>query len=374
LPLLGGLQDGFRPGVFDRQAREATRRVSRDPDIWSLYALMKKSRLFEQAVAQFWERGLISGEMHLGTGEEAIIAGVVPHLRDGDAMALDHRGTSALLMRGVDPVALMCEILGSPGGLCAGQGGHMHLFSRDHLAATFGIVGAMGPAATGFALAGRHLRPGSVALAFFGEGAMNQGMLMESLNLAAVWELPVLFVCKDDGWAITTKQGDSHRGTMKERVQGLGVRYEEVDGLAVEDVWRAAKNAIDGARSGLGPAFLRARCVHLEGHFLGLLLLQIARRPVSKMPPVAVPLTRSLLTPGGASRQERLAGLRQVMSSIADTRRDPRDRQENDPVVRARGLLSSDPGRLAELEARVETEIASVLASVAAVTTEGSHT
>jgi len=101
------------------------------PDLWSLYSLMLKSRLIEEAVARLWQDGLISGEMHLGTGEEAIVAGVVSHLRDGDAMALDHRGTAALLMRGVEPVPILRELVGDRRGLCGGMGGHMHLLSRE---------------------------------------------------------------------------------------------------------------------------------------------------------------------------------------------------------------------------------------------------
>jgi pyruvate dehydrogenase E1 component alpha subunit len=126
---------------------------------------MLRSRLFEEAVAQLWQDGLISGEMHLGTGEEAIIAGMLDHLRDGDALALDHRGTAAMLMRGADPVSLLREMLGKPDGLCPGMGGHMHLFAPELLAATSGIVGASAPAAGGFALAALHLCPGSVAAA-----------------------------------------------------------------------------------------------------------------------------------------------------------------------------------------------------------------
>lgn len=106
---------------------------------------MLKSRLFEEAVTQLWKEGLISGEMHLGTGEEAIVAGIVSQLRTGDSMALDHRSTPPLLMRGLDPVLILRELLGRPEGLCSGRGGHMHLFSRDHLAASSGIVGATGP-------------------------------------------------------------------------------------------------------------------------------------------------------------------------------------------------------------------------------------
>lgn len=115
-------------------------------ELWSLYALMLKSCFFEEAIAKLWHDGHISGEMHLGTGEEAIIAGVVPELRKDDAMALDHRGTAALLMRGIDPFIILRELLGYPDGLCGGMGGHMHLFSKEYLTASSGIVGAEGPA------------------------------------------------------------------------------------------------------------------------------------------------------------------------------------------------------------------------------------
>src|SRR5512142_1726372 len=209
-------------------------------DKWSLYSLMQRSRRFEEAVKQLWDEGRISGEMHMGTGEEAVIAGVVSQLLPGDALAVDHRGSAAFLMRGVDPVALLRELLGCDDGLCGGQGGHMHLFSKEHLAASSGIVGAEGPAAVGFALAAQHLRPGAIAVAFFGEGALNQGMLMESIHLASDWKLPVLFVCKDDGWAITTRAVEGDVREMEQRVHGLGARFFDVDGLEAEEVWKAA--------------------------------------------------------------------------------------------------------------------------------------
>lgn len=332
-------------------------------DVWSLYALMLRSRLFEAVIAQLWHDGLISGEMHLGTGEEAIIAGVVAHLREGDAMALDHRPSAALLMRGVDPVLILRELLGYPDGLCGGMGGHMHLFSKAHLAASSGIVGAAGPAADGFALAAQYLRPGTVAVAFFGEGAMNQGMLMESMNLASVWNLPVLFVCKDDGWAITTQSNQVTGGDLNERARGLGVPALEVDGRDVTAVWDGADNAIARARSGQGPTFLHARCVHLEGHFLGFQLLRIVRAPLREMPGIAGPLTRSLLRPGGSILRERLAGLKTSIAVLLSTMRDPRQDPTNDPIPRARVTLQAEPARLQELEEQIEKEVSNVLAS-----------
>jgi len=326
-------------------------------DLWFLYSVMLRSRLFEEAIAKLWHEGLISGEMHLGTGEEAIIAGVVAHLREHDAMALDHRGTAALLMRGVDPVLILRELLGYADGLCGGKGGHMHLFSKEYLAASSGIVGAEGPTAAGFGMAAQYLHPGAIAVAFFGEGAMNQGMLLESMNLASVWKLPVLFVCKDDGWAITTQSEKVKGGDLSERARGMGVPVMEVDGCDVSAVWEVSHSALERARSGEGPTFLHARCVHFEGHFLGFQLIRMVRDPLREIPEIAVPLTRSFLRPGGASLGERLAGVKTVLGAALSTLRDPRRDSANDPVRRARTTLQVDSLRLQELEDQVEEEI-----------------
>jgi len=334
------------------------------PDLWYLYESMLRCRQFEEVVAQLWRQGLISGEMHLGTGEEAIIAGIVPQLRDGDALALDHRGTAALLLRGVTPSLILAELLGRGDGLCGGLGGHMHLCSREHLAAASGIVGAAGPAAVGFALAARYLRPGALAVAFFGEGAMNQGMLLEALNLAAVWNLPALFVCKDDGWSITTASDRVTGGDLAARARGLGVQAVEVDGRDVSQVWEAAAPAIARARTGQGPSFLRCRCVHLEGHFLGYALLRATRDPFRELPPILGPLVRAFVRSGGARPRERLLGLRQVMAATVATLRDPRQQRGNDPLARTHDdLARTDPARLAKLEAAVTHEISEIAAS-----------
>ena len=338
------------------------------PDLWALYALMLRSRLFEGAVAKLWADGLISGEMHLGTGEEGIVAGIVSHLRDGDAMALDHRGTAALLMRGVEPVLILRELLGRENGLCRGRGGHMHLFSKEHLAASSGIVGAAAPTAAGFALAAQYLRPGAIAVAFFGDGAMNQGMLMESLNLAAAWTLPVIFVCKDDGWAITTASEAVTAGGIGARANGFGIPVAEVDGSDVSAVWEAARPAVERARAGDGPSFLHARCVHLEAHFLGFQLLQAVRDPLREMPGMSTDLVRGFLHPGGAALGERVAGVKAVVGALLSTLRDPRRDAANDPVQRARTALQADPVRMQELEERVEKETRAVVeAAVAGV-------
>jgi len=332
-------------------------------DLWSLYELMFKSRLFEEAIAQLWQEGRISGEMHLGTGEEAIVAGVVAHLHEGDAMALDHRCSAALLMRGVDPVLILRELFGQPDGLCGGMGGHMHLYSKEYLAASAGIVGASGPAATGFALAAQTLRPGTIAVAFFGEGAMNQGMLMESLNLASQWKLPVLFVCKDDGWQITTQSKGLTSSELMERAQGLGVPAVDGDGSDVSSMWETAGVAIERLRSGEGPVFLHAGCVHLEAHFLGFQLTRILRYPVQELAEMGGPLARSFLQPGGAVLRERLAGFKEIMGAVRSTMNDPRRDPALDPLRRTRVILRTDTPRLEELENKIQAELINVIAS-----------
>lgn len=334
------------------------------PDLWFLYALMLKSRLFEEAAAKLWHEGLISGEMHMGTGEEGIVAGVVSHLRDGDAMALDHRGTAALLMRGIDPVLLLREFLGHEKGLCGGMGGHMHLFYKEHLAASSGIVGSAGPTAAGFALAAQYLRPHAIAVAFFGDAAMNQGMLMESMNLASVWKLPVLFVCKDDGWGITTKAEVSTGGNLDDRAQGLGVPAFSVDGVDVSKVWETARSAIDRIRSGEGPVFMHARCVHFEGHFLGFQPIRIVRDPLREMPKIAVGMTKSILKLDGAAISERITGLKDVMASVISTLRDPRRDNANDPLLRTRAILQAEETSLKTMEDQLAQDINNILTTV----------
>ena len=326
------------------------------PDLLILYRWMLFSRRFEEAVTRLWQEGEISGEMHLAIGEEGIAAGINAHLKEGDALALDHRGTPPMLMRGVDPILLLKEFLGREDGLGHGMGGHMHLFSRQHLAASSGIVGASGPTATGFALAAKHLRPGSIAVAYFGDGAMNQGVLLESFNLAVAWQVPVLFVCKDDEWAITTLSAEVTGGTIPERARGFGLPVYETDGWDVAAVWRTAGESIAAIRAGKGPIFLRARCRHFEGHYLGFELLEVARHPLKNAGKMAGSLTRSLTRKAGAPFRERAGSLKEVTARIAKTANDQRQ-TDHDPVQLTRRSLEPDKDTLVALEAEVSAEI-----------------
>jgi len=322
---------------------------------------MLKCRLFEQEVMRLWKEGSISGEMHLGLGEEAIIVGVVDQLVDGDALALDHRGTAPMLLRGVDPVLLLREFLGRSDGLCGGMGGHMHLFSPQHLIASSGIVGAAGPAAVGFALANQRLRPGKIAVGFFGEGATNEGMMLESFNLAAIWKLPVMFICKDNGQAIMTPSSSVTSGNLVERARGFGLRAVEVDGSDMEAVWKVANEESMRLRHGEGPVFIHASCSHLEGHFIGDPLLRFAHPSMNETIRMTIELVKAHTQSRGVPLRERTASLKEVLEMIWENIRKYRSK-EGDPIPPIRKkLLSIDAEKLHSLEIQVEVEIKAIV-------------
>jgi pyruvate dehydrogenase E1 component alpha subunit len=293
-------------------------------------------------------------------GEEAIVVGVVDQLIDGDALALDHRGTAPLLVRGVDPSLLLKELMGRTDGLCGGMGGHMHLFSAQNLASSSGIVGASGPAAVGFALANQRLRPGKISVAFFGEGATNQGMLLESFNLAAVWKLPVMFVCKDNGQAIMTPSTKVTSGDLMERATGFGWHAIEADGSDVEDVWNKVNQEIAHLRNGDGPVFVHAYCLHLEGHFLGDPFLRFAHPSMSETGRF-IPLVKAHTQSKGAPLRERTESLKEVFGIIWENVRKYRSK-EGDPIPPLRKMLSGlDAEKLKELENQVKLEIEKIV-------------
>jgi TPP-dependent pyruvate/acetoin dehydrogenase alpha subunit len=322
----------------------------------NLYRQMSRIRAFELALADLWRQGIISGEMHLGTGEEAIIAGVVAQLKNGDAMSIDHRSTPPLVARGVDLTSMILEQLGSPEGLCGGMGGHMHMFSKDHMAASSGITGSSVPIGSGFALAAQLLRPGAIAVAFLGEGSMNQGMAMEALNLASAWKLPLVVVCKDSRWAITTRSASVTGGGLVARAKALGVPGVKVDGLRVDKVHKAAARIVARARRGSGPGFIHATCVHMDGHFLKDPLLRLFTEPVEQVKQISGPLTKAFLTKTGADRSKRLASLCGIGQVCVGLGLDTYGRR--DPLIVNRRMVANEVWQRLDEEAREEVDAA----------------
>jgi TPP-dependent pyruvate/acetoin dehydrogenase alpha subunit len=185
---------------------------------------------------------------------------------------------------------------------------------------------------------------------------MNQGMVLESLNLAASWKLPVLFICKDNEMAITTLSSSVTSGSLIERAKSFGMNATEIDGSDVQAVWNAAKSAIEHARKGDGPSFLHMHCRRPEGHFLGDPLIRMARHPVKEMKDMAGPLLKSVTKKKGSSVGQRAGNLRSVLSLLGKTVKNQRIK-EKDPLALLRQKIITDKERLIRIEREEKEEI-----------------
>ncbi len=241
------------------------------PALLEAYRKMRTIREFEERLHVDFGRGDIPGFVHLYAGEEASGVGIIGQLGDGDRIASTHRGHGHCIAKGVDPVAMMKEIYGRRGGSCEGKGGSMHIadVSKGMMGAN-GILGAGAPLACGAALAAKYRKKGEVAISFVGDGASNQGTFLESLNLAAVWNLPAIFVVENNGYAESTSRDYAVAvDSYVDRAAGFGLPGVTVDGLDFFAVYEAAGEIIRRAREGGGPALLECKMVRMFGHFEG---------------------------------------------------------------------------------------------------------
>lgn len=243
--------------------------MNRD-ELLRAYRTMRTIRDFEERVHVEFATGEIPGFVHLYAGEEASAVGLCMHLTDRDKIASTHRGHGHCIAKGVTVPGMMHEIYGRREGLCGGKGGSMHIadLSKGMLGAN-GIVGGGPPLICGAALTAKVLGTGGVAVAFYGDGASNQGTTLESLNLATVWKLPAIFVCEDNGYAEATSSSYAVGGSQAARAAGFGMPCHEVDGFDFFAVHEAAGVAIARARAGEGPSLLHVRLARYYGHFEG---------------------------------------------------------------------------------------------------------
>ena len=234
-------------------------------------AMMVRIRSFEDRVQREFAKGDMPGFVHTYHGAEAVAAGVCAHLGDADLITSTHRGHGHCIAKGCDLDGMVAELYGRETGLCAGRGGSMHIadFSRGMLGAN-AIVGGGISLATGAALAADVLGDGRVAVAFFGDGAANQGIFHESLNLAAIWRLPVVFVCENNGWAESTPVSYSTSvADISTRAGAYGIAGVTVTGEDYEAVHTAAGEAVRRARAGEGPTLLEVKVARIRGHYIG---------------------------------------------------------------------------------------------------------
>ncbi len=245
-----------------------------------MYQTMVKIRRFEERIKELYFEdklpafdiagGLIPGEMHLAAGQEPVAVGMRPHLKEGDAITATHRPHHVAIAQGVDLKKMAAEIFGRDTGLGHGKGGHMHLFSVEPNFGCSGIVGEGIPVAVGAAMAFRHKGSDNVALSFMGEGAANQGSFHESLNLAALWNLPVVFVVEDNAYAISVpKTASTCIPDNSDRAAAYGIPGVLVDTNDPIAVYEVLGEAIGRARRGEGPSLVEIKTDRLWGHFEG---------------------------------------------------------------------------------------------------------
>ncbi len=241
------------------------------PRLVGMYERMLTIRKFEEKAIALYEQGHIRGNVHPCIGQEAVSVGVCVNLRRDDYMTSTHRGHGNCLAKGADPKRMMAELLGRAAGYCKGKGGSMHIadFEGGNLGAN-GIVGGGFPIATGAGIGIQNRGTDQVVVCFFGDGAANQGTFHESLNLAALWKLPVLYVCENNQYALSTPLRESVGfPELSERGRGYGIPGVRVDGNDVSEVSAAATEAIRRARAGEGPTLLDCLTYRFFGHFTG---------------------------------------------------------------------------------------------------------
>ena len=237
-----------------------------------MYRRMCRIRYFEEAVIEIHSSGELIGPAHQYIGQEAVAVGACAALEDSDRIAGTHRSHGHPIAKGGDMKRAMAEILGKSDGFCKGKGGSMHLadFSIGILGES-GIVASSVPIATGAALASKLGKQGFVSLVFFGDGASNQGACHESMNMAALWDLPVIFLCENNGYAITTSYKNSVSvDHVSDRAIAYGMPGVLVDGQDAIAVWEATNEAVRRARAGEGPTLIEAMTYRFEDHSLGL--------------------------------------------------------------------------------------------------------
>ena len=243
--------------------------LSRD-ELLKAYRTMAAARHFEDSVFQNFSDGKIPGFVHLSAGQEATAAGVYMALDERDWIATTHRAHGQCIARGLDLQETMDEIYGATTGVCGGKGGSMHIADLDKgMLGANGIIGATGPLAVGAGLSARAKGENGVAVAFYGDGGSNQGLIFEAYNLANIWKLPVIFICEDNGYAEATPSSYSVAGSQVARANGFGMPAVEVDGFDFFAIHDAMKDAVERARNGEGPSLLHIKTARFYGHFVG---------------------------------------------------------------------------------------------------------
>lgn len=236
----------------------------------SHYTMIKTINRVETSLTTLFADGEIPGFIHLSLGQEAVATGVCSALGDADTLATTHRGHGHVIARGLDLELFYKEVMGRAGGVCGGRGGSMHVADMDlGILGANGIVGAGIPIAAGSAMAHQVRQTGGVAVSFFGDGAMAEGVLHETMNISSLWKLPMLFVCENNGWSEFSPTSRQFVAQLKDLAAAFGLRYDTVDGSDVVAVRKATDALLKEVREGKGPAVLECVTQRFRGHYEG---------------------------------------------------------------------------------------------------------
>jgi pyruvate dehydrogenase E1 component alpha subunit len=252
-------------------AADAAEVASVDREQWlHMYEQMSKIRAFEENANELYLSRKMPGLTHLYIGEEAVAVGVCEALRNDDYITSTHRGHGHCVAKGAKLDRMFAELLGKEAGYCRGKGGSMHIADQDtgNLGAN-AIVGGSSGIATGAALSIKMRGTDQVAVCFFGDGAMGQGLFYESANMAQLWKLPVIYVCENNQYGEYTKQQEAGAGTLIGRAQAFGIHAVEVDGQDIRQVFLTMRQLVERARRGEGPGFLVCNTYRFMGHHVG---------------------------------------------------------------------------------------------------------
>ncbi len=305
------------------------------PELLHYYREMLQIRRFEEKAGQLYGMGLIGGFCHLYIGQEAVVVGLQAAITPDDLVITSYRDHGHMLATGMDPKGVMAELTGRSGGYSRGKGGSMHMFSHErNFFGGHGIVGTPSSLGIGLAFAQRYKQTKNVVLAYFGDGAANQGQVAESFNMAQLWKLPIIFVIENNQYAMGTSVARSSAQTqLYKRGESFGIPGRQVDGMDVETVKAAADDAVAFAR-GQGPMILEMMTYRYRGHSMSDPAKYRTREEVDKMKAERDPIdhVRDLLLKGGMGEDALKQIDREVKDRIAEAAEFAQSSPEPDPA------------------------------------------
>ncbi len=305
----------------------AARRTTKKPNVskeelLGYYRDMLMIRRFEEKAGQLYGMGLIGGFCHLYIGQEAVVVGLEAATEEGDKRITSYRDHGHMLACGMDPKGVMAELTGREGGYSKGKGGSMHMFSKEkHFYGGHGIVAAQVPLGAGLAFADKYNENGRVTFTYFGDGAANQGQVYETFNMAALWDLPVIFVIENNQYAMgTAQQRSTSSQDIYKRGEAFGIAGEEVDGMDVLAVKQASEKAVAHCRAGKGPYILEVKTYRYRGHSMSDPAKYRTREEVQKMREERDPIeaVRQLLLTGNHASEDELKAIDKEIKDVVN--------------------------------------------------------